>query len=188
MADPIGERWFLSDCEGRLEIWREGALLKVTRNEHGEITGYQTPGHYQCTDLIAEWDLNTWDPGKNKDDDQRRAIAQAMVRDHNDRVTGVDIDELRGDIESAHRRADNAVRRRDVVRAQRDRLAERLAAHAFCEEHAAYVVDCPFCEDRRAYETYVAAGGRDYRRAVSGRPVRLYELTSADAQEGGGRG
>lgn len=70
---------FLSDCEGRLEIWRESALQRVTRDEDGEITGYSTPACYSSTDLVAEWDLDTWDPGEDRYDDERRRAAAAIV-------------------------------------------------------------------------------------------------------------
>lgn len=42
-------------------------------------------------------------------------------------------------------------------------LAGRLVTHAFCDEHPAASADpeCPFCQDRAAYRTYLAAGGPD---------------------------
>ncbi len=70
---------FLSDCEGRLEIWKESALKHVTRDENGEIDGYSTPAWYDSTDLVAEWDLDTWDEGEDEHDDARRQVAQSLV-------------------------------------------------------------------------------------------------------------
>ncbi|NEA22650.1 hypothetical protein [Actinomadura bangladeshensis] len=81
---PDTDRWFLSDCEGRLAIWREAALRHVRRDEDGEIDGYSLPASYRPTDLITEWDLNTWDPGQDEDDDKRRALAARIVIDHNE--------------------------------------------------------------------------------------------------------
>lgn len=45
-----------------------------------------------------------------------------------------------------------------------DRLAERLANHAYCDNHPASksALDCPFCQDRDAYYAYVIAGGTDH--------------------------
>ena len=75
LPDP----WFLSDCEGELQIWQEGILRNVTRGENGEITGYRPPASYQPSALIGEWELNAWDPGHDEDDDRRRAAAQFIV-------------------------------------------------------------------------------------------------------------
>lgn len=69
----------LSDCEGHLAIWKESALRHVQRNEHGEIVGYSTPGSYDATDLVAEWDLDTWDRGQDGQDDEVRDAAKAIV-------------------------------------------------------------------------------------------------------------
>lgn len=127
--EQLADRWFLSDCEGCLEIWREDVLLHVTRDESGEITGYQTPGSYRPGDLIAKWELNTWDRGEDPDDDKRRAIAESMVRDHNE------VERLRAEL----KRAKEIERQRDHLRdrwrdehvlrkqaeAERDRQRER---------------------------------------------------------------
>ena len=86
---------FLSDCEGRLEIWRESALEHVTRDDSGEIDGYSTPGCYKPTDLIAAWDLDTWDEGEDESDDARREVAESLVTAVNSlpamRQAGVDL-------------------------------------------------------------------------------------------------
>lgn len=71
--------WFLSDCEGLLGIWRESALKGVHRDEHGEVDGYTTPGSYKRCDLVAEWELDTWDEGDDADDDERRRQAELIV-------------------------------------------------------------------------------------------------------------
>lgn len=85
MADPMTvDRWFLSDCEGRLEIWREAVLRNVTRDENGEINSYRLPAAYKDTDLIASWDLTTWDEGEDPEDDARRRIYAEIVRVHNE--------------------------------------------------------------------------------------------------------
>ena len=70
--------WFLSDCEGEVEIWRESAL-RISRDEHGEIVGYSMPGSYARNDLVAEWGLDTWDEGQDEDDDERRRMAELIV-------------------------------------------------------------------------------------------------------------
>ncbi|MFB4280802.1 hypothetical protein ACBJ59_36320 [Nonomuraea sp. MTCD27] len=71
--------WFLSDCEGDMQIWRESALTHVTRGEDGDIEGYRTPGSYKRNDLVASWDLDTWDEGEDEDDDERRRMAELIV-------------------------------------------------------------------------------------------------------------
>lgn len=78
-AAPEGP-WFLSDCEGELKIWREAVLRNVTRDETGEITGYRDPAEWRPGDLIAEWDLDTWDPGEDRDDDRIRALAEFITQ------------------------------------------------------------------------------------------------------------
>lgn len=71
--------WFLSDCEGDLQIWRESALQRVSRACSGEIVGYSTPSSYKRNDLVASWDLDTWDEGEDEDDDERRRMAELIV-------------------------------------------------------------------------------------------------------------
>jgi len=53
-------------------------------------------------------------------------------------------------------------------RAVAARLAQQLASHAVCERHgeAASDPECPFCEDRAAYKTWLTAGGQDFRLAA----------------------
>ena len=80
------DRWFLSDCEGSLEIWREAVLRNVTRDDSGEVTGYRLPAAYKDGDLIASWDLGTWDEGEDPDDDHRRQVYADIVRAHNERI------------------------------------------------------------------------------------------------------
>jgi hypothetical protein len=83
----LNEEWMVSDCEGDLQIWRVGALRHVRRDEDGRITGYALPASYRPTDLIAEWDLNTWDAGDDESDDEHRAVAARIVADHNARLS-----------------------------------------------------------------------------------------------------
>lgn len=67
-ADPF----FVSDCEGSLQVWREKALVHVTRDEDGVIDMYSFPSSYKVTDQVIELDLDSWDPGQDAADDQRR--------------------------------------------------------------------------------------------------------------------
>lgn len=67
-ADPF----FVSDCEGSLQVWREKALVHVTRDEAGVIDMYSFPSSYRPTDQVIELDLDSWDPGEDAVDDQRR--------------------------------------------------------------------------------------------------------------------
>ncbi|MFC4006552.1 hypothetical protein ACFOY2_04925 [Nonomuraea purpurea] len=71
--------WFLADCEGDMQIWRESALQRVSRECSGEIVGYSTPSSYKRNDLVADWDLGTWDEGEDEDDDERRRMAELIV-------------------------------------------------------------------------------------------------------------
>lgn len=74
--------WFLDDCEGDLKIWRE-SVVRISRDEAGEVVGYSSPASYRSIDLIAEWDLETWDDGESLDDDERRRVADLMVESFN---------------------------------------------------------------------------------------------------------
>jgi hypothetical protein len=63
------------------------------------------------------------------------------------------------------------------------RLAERLAAHAFCDTHAEAAAEpdsCPFCADRAAYAAWLDAGGRDYRDPREGAPVDIFDVLRRD--------
>lgn len=71
--------WFLADCEGDMSIWRESALTHISRDEDGDVEGYRTPASYKRNDLIASWDLDTWDEGEDADDDERRRMAELIV-------------------------------------------------------------------------------------------------------------
>ncbi|MEV7681426.1 hypothetical protein AB0O64_23170 [Streptomyces sp. NPDC088341] len=70
--------WFVSDCEGRLEVWFEGALEHVVRNDKGTITGWSTPFSWKPGDLLHEVDLDTWDEGTDPEDDLERANARLI--------------------------------------------------------------------------------------------------------------
>jgi len=72
--------FFVSDCEGKLQVWREKALVHVTRNESGEIDGYSFPSSYRSTDEVIEAIyLDSWDPGEDATDDQRRQDINDLV-------------------------------------------------------------------------------------------------------------
>ncbi|MFH8295071.1 hypothetical protein [Streptomyces sp. NPDC018059] len=70
--------WFVSDCEGRLQVWREAALEHVVRDASGTITGYSTPSSWKPGDLLHEADLETWDEGEDPEEDLERANARLM--------------------------------------------------------------------------------------------------------------
>lgn len=71
-ARAAGDPFYVSDCEGSLQVWRESALTHVQRDEAGQITMYSFPSSYRSTDQVIEIDLDTWDPGEDASDDQRR--------------------------------------------------------------------------------------------------------------------
>lgn len=73
LADRVADDpFFLSDCEGELQVWRERALTGVRRDDTGTIEMYSFPSSYRSTDQVIEIDLDTWDPGEDATDDQRR--------------------------------------------------------------------------------------------------------------------
>lgn len=74
-ADPF----FVSDCEGDLSVWRESALIRVRRDDQGEIDMYSTPSSYRVIDHVIEIELDTWDEGEDKTDDQRRDDIKDLV-------------------------------------------------------------------------------------------------------------
>jgi hypothetical protein len=83
-AQAIADRaatdpFYVSDCEGSLQVWRESALTHVRRDEAGEITMYSFPSSYRITDQVIELDLNTWDPGEDATDDQQRQDIYDLV-------------------------------------------------------------------------------------------------------------
>lgn len=71
-ARAADDPFFVSDCEGDLSVWRESALTHVRRDESGEIDMYSFPSSYRATDQVIEFDLDSWDPGEDASDDQRR--------------------------------------------------------------------------------------------------------------------
>jgi hypothetical protein len=72
--------FFVSDCEGKLAVWREKALVRVTRDGAGQIDGYSFPTTYRSTDqVIEEIYLDSWDPGEDATDDQRRQDINDLV-------------------------------------------------------------------------------------------------------------
>ncbi|MEJ8654653.1 hypothetical protein WKI65_43135 [Streptomyces sp. MS1.AVA.3] len=70
--------WFVSDCEGQLQVWREGALEHVVRDAAGTITGWSKPSSWKAGDLLHEADLETWDEGEDPEEDLERANARLM--------------------------------------------------------------------------------------------------------------
>jgi hypothetical protein len=78
-ARVANDPFFVSDCEGELQVWRESALKHVVRNDAGEITGYCLPGVYRATDHVIGIDLDSWDPGEDETDDQRRQDINDLV-------------------------------------------------------------------------------------------------------------
>lgn len=83
-AQAIADRaatdpFYVSDCEGSLQVWRESALTHVRRDEAGEITMYSFPSSYRVTDQVVEIDLGTWDPGEDATDDQQRQDINDLV-------------------------------------------------------------------------------------------------------------
>ena len=74
-----GDPFYVSDCEGSLQVWREKALTHVRRDEAGEITMYSFPSSYCSTDQVIEIDLDTWAPGEDATDDQRRQDINDLV-------------------------------------------------------------------------------------------------------------
>nr|WSZ21174.1 hypothetical protein OH837_48885 [Streptomyces canus] len=78
-ARAADDPFYVSDCEGSLQVWRESALTHVQRDEHGEISMYSFPSSYRTTDQIIEIDLDSWDPGEDASDDQRRQDITDLV-------------------------------------------------------------------------------------------------------------
>ncbi|TQE33146.1 hypothetical protein [Streptomyces ipomoeae] len=70
--------WFVSDVEGRLQVWREAALEHVRRDDNGQITMWSTPASWKAGDLVHEADLETWDEGEDPEEDLERANARLI--------------------------------------------------------------------------------------------------------------
>lgn len=71
-AHVVADPFYLSDCEGSLQVWHERALARVTRNNAGAITSYDFPFAFPPAEQIIELDLDSWDPGEDATDDKRR--------------------------------------------------------------------------------------------------------------------
>jgi hypothetical protein len=78
----------------------------------------------------------------------------------------------------------------DRTRVVAELLAQRMAVHAFCEDHPETRPErgCPFCEDRAAYAAWLASGGRDYRSRAGGPSISLTELRRLHEEEARDRG
>ncbi len=75
-----GDPFFVTDCEGKLQIWRENALEHVHRDDNGQIEMYSLPSSYKPTDaIIEEISLDSWDLGEDATDDQRRQDIYDLV-------------------------------------------------------------------------------------------------------------
>lgn len=74
-----GDRFFVEDCEGSLSVWRESALVRVSRDERGEIVSWATPFSYRPSDQVVAIELDSWDPGEDAEDDVRRADIRDLV-------------------------------------------------------------------------------------------------------------
>ncbi len=73
LADRASQNpFYLSDCQGSLELWREAALEHVQRDAAGTITMWSTPSSYRVTDQVLEIVLETWEPGEDPTEDQIR--------------------------------------------------------------------------------------------------------------------
>ncbi len=78
-ARAADDPFYVSDCEGSLQVWREKALTHVRRDANGEIEMYSFPSTYKVTDQIVEIDLDSWDPDEDPADDQRRQDLNDLV-------------------------------------------------------------------------------------------------------------
>jgi hypothetical protein len=71
-ARAADDPFFMSDCEGSLQVWHERALVRVARDSAGVITSYDFPFAFPPAEQIIEIDLDSWDPGEDATDDKRR--------------------------------------------------------------------------------------------------------------------
>lgn len=78
-ARAANDPFFVSDCEGSLQVWHERALVRVTRDEAGAITSYDFPFAFPPAEQIIELDLDSWDPGEDSTDDKRRQDINDLV-------------------------------------------------------------------------------------------------------------
>jgi len=70
--------WDDEDCEGELSVRAGTAITQWKTLPSGTRMG--TPASsWKSSDLIAEWDLDTWDWGEDPNDDQRRQDAEFIA-------------------------------------------------------------------------------------------------------------
>lgn len=77
--------WDVEDCEGDLSI-RAGSA-RFQWDDHDSFRIGEPPSSYLSTDLIAEWDLDSWDAGtddETPDDKIRRADAEFIAAARSD--------------------------------------------------------------------------------------------------------
>ena len=111
--------WDAEDCEGELEVLAGSARTTWTTTESGYRVG--TPAaSYRATDLIAEWDLDTWDEGEDEDDDQRRANAEFIA------AARTDVEALCDEVERLRALVDSSV----TEAAVREQVAREIEAGA----------------------------------------------------------
>lgn len=79
IADRAADRFFVEDCEGALEVWRESALVRVARDSAGDIVSWSTPSSYRPSDQVVEIELGSWDLSENAEDDVRREDIRDLV-------------------------------------------------------------------------------------------------------------
>lgn len=148
--DPL----YVSDCEGSLQVWRESALTHVRRDATGAIEMYSFPSSYRVTDQVIEIDLDTWDPGEDASDDQRRQDICDLV-DSRAAVGALvaEVNRLRARVTELERPAVEA--KRNEIRAS---YAELINA---CEEtkdfEGAFDVQCRLREREDQWKTEDAA-------------------------------
>ncbi|TFD27461.1 hypothetical protein [Cryobacterium cryoconiti] len=71
--------FFLDDCEGEIRVYPERLLPSMSRDESGEITSWTSPGSWQTDEMVISYDVESWDPGENTQDDRMRANAETFV-------------------------------------------------------------------------------------------------------------
>jgi hypothetical protein len=145
--------WFVSDCEGTLQVWREAVIRVSGRTEAGAIATYKTPSVYSRSDLLFEAHLDSWDHGMDEDDDVIRAVAifLALARDVVPDLLA-EVDRLTAERDSWKNATDATGLALGEVNRQRGEAQDRAnAAEAEIARLTAALAACT-CPD--SYETY----------------------------------